>query len=132
MKLNCCLIIVLMLSFFSGLTMAEEKAKSAAPKPEYFRFYPDFVTNLKALANKPSYIQIRVEVMIANVADKKIMEVHEPLLRDRLIMLFNSKTKTDLSQYSGKKSHAKRSIKNDASHFKRRNWRTRGAKDFVY
>lgn len=68
---------------FSGESSNDAEVK-------YYRMYPDFVTNLASENDAKHYLQVRIETMTVGEKNLKLIELHEPLLRDKLILLFNN------------------------------------------
>lgn len=68
---------------FSGESSDDAEVK-------YYRMYPDFVTNLASENDTKHYLQVRIETMTVGEKNLKLIELHEPLLRDKLILLFNN------------------------------------------
>lgn len=74
---------------------------SSAEKSElqikYYRLYPDFITNLQA-QNRLSYVLVRVEVAAKGKKNIQLVKDNEALLRDKIILLLNGKTTTEVSR----------------------------------
>jgi len=74
---------------FLGCSMVARAGETANEQPtDYYRFTPDFITNLASGADQ-QYIKVRVEVKVEKPASLEDMKYHDPLLRDRLLRLFN-------------------------------------------
>lgn len=97
---------------FSCLLLTAAYAEDAAPEKEvdikdrYYRLYPDFVTNLKS-DDKPHYVQVRVEILTAGPDSVKLVQYHEPLIRDRLLMMFHKKVVEDFKKLKRRKAMLK-------------------------
>ncbi|BBS89250.1 flagellar basal body-associated FliL family protein [Aeromonas media] len=79
-------------------TFANEDAAadpaSAAVQPgfAYHALDPDIITNYLGDGKTLGYVRVTVELMAENAADLKLLEQHDPLIRDAIIRLIGSKT----------------------------------------
>ncbi|HDN9016923.1 TPA: flagellar basal body-associated protein FliL [Aeromonas salmonicida] len=66
----------------------------AAAKPgfSYHALDPDIITNYLSDGKTLGYIRVTVELMAENEGDLKLLEQHDPLIRDAIIRLMGSKT----------------------------------------
>ena len=66
----------------------------AAAKPgfSYHALDPDIITNYLSDGKTLGYIRVTVELMAENEADLKLLEQHDPLIRDTIIRLMGSKS----------------------------------------
>ncbi|MGL5326930.1 MAG: flagellar basal body-associated FliL family protein [Aeromonas sp.] len=66
----------------------------AAAKPgfSYHALDPDIITNYLSNGKTLGYIRVTVELMAENEADLKLLEQHDPLIRDAIIRLMGSKS----------------------------------------
>ncbi|WP_393937120.1 flagellar basal body-associated protein FliL [Aeromonas rivipollensis] len=73
---------------------ANEEAASAAVQPgfAYHALDPDIITNYLGDGKTLGYVRVTVELMAENAADLKLLEQHDPLIRDAIIRLIGSKT----------------------------------------
>lgn len=71
----------------------ENPATPAAPagKAEYLALDPPFVVNL-ADPGGDRYLQVEVQLMTRDPEAKKKIEAHQPIIRNRLLMLFSQQT----------------------------------------
>ncbi|WP_429129932.1 flagellar basal body-associated FliL family protein [Aeromonas media] len=67
---------------------------SAAVQPgfSYHALDPDIITNYLGDGKTLGYVRVTVELMAENAADLKLLEQHDPLIRDAIIRLIGSKT----------------------------------------
>ena len=67
---------------------------SAAVQPgfAYHALDPDIITNYLGDGKTLGYVRVTVELMAENSADLKLLEQHDPLIRDAIIRLIGSKT----------------------------------------
>ena len=94
--------ILLMLSLGSTLlnthAFANEEATadpaSSAVQPgfAYHALDPDIITNYLGDGKTLGYVRVTVELMAENAADLKLLEQHDPLIRDAIIRLIGGKT----------------------------------------
>jgi len=61
------------------------------PGFSYHGLTPDIITNYLSDSKTLGYVRITVELMVDNQADLKVLEQHDPLLRDAIIRLLGSK-----------------------------------------
>ncbi|MCW0507723.1 flagellar basal body-associated FliL family protein [Aeromonas piscicola] len=69
-----------------------EGAEAAKPGFLYHLLDPDIITNYLSDGKTLGYIRVTVELMAENEADLKLLEQHDPLIRDAIIRLMGSKT----------------------------------------
>ncbi|ENM5827631.1 MULTISPECIES: flagellar basal body-associated protein FliL [Vibrio] len=87
----------LMLSFASH---AEDPP--ATPQLAYFTLEPDLTTNFFTKGNKLGYIQVRIDIMVANAADLPVVEQHQPLIRDAVVELLGKQTEDTIKSLAGR------------------------------
>lgn len=93
-------LLVLPLSFpllsmpaFASEDAAADPASSAVqPGFAYHALDPDIITNYLGDGKTLGYVRVTVELMAENAADLKLLEQHDPLIRDAIIRLIGSKT----------------------------------------
>ena len=93
-------LLVLSLSFpllsmpaFASEDAAADPASSAVqPGFAYHALDPDIITNYLGDGKTLGYVRGTVELMAENAADLKLLEQHDPLIRDAIIRLIGSKT----------------------------------------
>ncbi|MGS3144798.1 flagellar basal body-associated protein FliL [Aeromonas sanarellii] len=93
-------LLVLFLSFpllsmpaFASEDAAADPASSAVqPGFAYHALDPDIITNYLGDGKTLGYVRVTVELMAENAADLKLLEQHDPLIRDAIIRLIGSKT----------------------------------------
>ena len=84
---------------FSASSFAEEKS---APKLAYFTLEPDLTTNFYTKGKKLGYIQVRLDIMVANSNDLAAIEHHQPLIRDAAIELLGKQNEETIKSLSGR------------------------------
>ncbi|EEX95488.1 flagellar basal body-associated protein FliL-like protein [Vibrio orientalis CIP 102891 = ATCC 33934] len=80
-------------------TFAEEES---TPKLAYFTLEPDLTTNFYTKGKKLGYIQVRIDIMVASEADLKIIELHQPLIRDAVIELLGKQSEDTITSLAGR------------------------------
>ncbi|EGU36174.1 flagellar basal body-associated protein FliL-like protein [Vibrio ichthyoenteri ATCC 700023] len=93
-------IFALLCLMFVMPTMAEEKA--GTPSLAYFTLEPDLTTNFYTKGNDLGYIQVRIDIMVANQADLPLIEKHQPLIRDAVIELLGKQTEETIKSLAGR------------------------------
>ena len=71
---------------------AEGAEAAAKPGFSYHALDPDIITNYLSDGKTLGYIRVTVELMATDAADLKLLEQHDPLIRDAIIRLMGSKT----------------------------------------
>ncbi len=70
---------------------AEGAEGATKPGFSYHALDPDIITNYLSDSKTLGYIRVTVELMAENEADLKLLEQHDPLIRDAIIRLIGSK-----------------------------------------
>lgn len=81
------------------------------PQLAYFTLEPDLTTNYFTKGKKLGYIQLRIEIMVANSADLPIVEKHQPLIRDTIVELLGKQTEDTIKSLSGREDLRKILVK---------------------
>ena len=84
---------------FSASSFAEEESE---PKLAYFTLEPDLPTNFYTKGKKLGYIQVRLDIMVANNKDLATIEHHQPLIRDAVIELLGKQNEETIKSLSGR------------------------------
>lgn len=71
---------------------AEGAEDAAKPGFSYHALDPDIITNYLSNGKTLGYVRVTVELMAENEADLKLLEQHDPLIRDTIIRLMGSKS----------------------------------------
>lgn len=85
--------------FISLPTFAQEES---APKLAYFTLEPDLTTNFYTKGKKLGYIQVRIDIMVASEADLKVIEQHQPLIRDAVVELLGKQSEDTITSLAGR------------------------------
>lgn len=93
------ILLVLLLSVGALQVRAADEEPAAegaegATKPgfAYHALDPDIITNYLSNGKTLGYVRVTVELMAENEADLKLLEQHDPLIRDAIIRLMGSKS----------------------------------------
>ncbi|MBL0519254.1 flagellar basal body-associated FliL family protein [Aeromonas caviae] len=82
---------------FANEEEATDPASSAVqPGFAYHALDPDIITNYLGDGKTLGYVRVTVELMATDAADLKLLEQHDPLIRDAIIRLIGSKTGTQI------------------------------------
>jgi flagellar FliL protein len=98
---------------------AEQDAKAAkveaAPKgpPIYVEFDPPFVVNFEA-RGMVRFLQISAQVMTRDPATAELVKIHDPVVRNDLLLLFASQTYELLSTREGKEELRRQALQSVA------------------
>lgn len=91
----------------------KEKGKSKKAKPKapalYVKYEPPFVVNFDA-KGVMRFLQISMEVMTRDVPTSEVIKLHEPKIRNNMLMLLGSQTYDTLSSMEGKEGLRKQAL----------------------
>ena len=82
-------------------THSSRKASAVRSPAQYYALEPAFVVNL-ADAESVRYLQAEVELVTRDANTRAAMELHEPAIRNRLLLLFGQQSSAQLGQRTGK------------------------------
>ncbi|MFM4650690.1 flagellar basal body-associated FliL family protein [Aeromonas bivalvium] len=85
----------LLLALLASPVWAADPAADAPAQQDgvaYHPMEPDIITNYLSEGKTLGYVRVTVELMADNHGDLKLLEVHDPLIRDAIIRLMGSKT----------------------------------------
>ncbi|MDE1225513.1 flagellar basal body-associated protein FliL [Vibrio aestuarianus] len=92
--------IIIAMSLLCALPCKAEE--EGVPKLAYFTLEPDLTTNFFTKGKKLGYIQVRIDVMVANSKDLPIVELHQPLIRDAVVELLGKQTEETIKSLAGR------------------------------
>ncbi|MBF9001929.1 MULTISPECIES: flagellar basal body-associated protein FliL [Vibrio] len=92
--------VILTLSLLAPFCASAEQEQP--PKLAYFTLEPDLTTNFYTKGKKLGYIQVRIDIMVANEADLPIVEKHQPLIRDAVVELLGEQSADTIKSLSGR------------------------------
>ncbi|RTZ13798.1 flagellar basal body-associated protein FliL [Vibrio aquaticus] len=84
------------------ITLPALAEDESAPKLAYFTLEPDLTTNFFTKGKKLGYIQVRIDIMVASEADLKVIEQHQPLIRDAVIELLGRQSEETITSLAGR------------------------------
>jgi flagellar protein FliL len=86
----------------------DKKAKVKAPAL-YVKYEPPFVVNFEA-KGVMRFLQISMEVMTRDAPTSEVIKLHEPKIRNNMLMLLGSQTYDTLSSLEGKEGLRKQAL----------------------
>lgn len=93
-------IFALLCLIFVMPAIAEEEAST--PSLAYFTLEPDLTTNFYTKGSDLGYIQVRIDIMVANQTDLPLIEKHQPLIRDAVIELLGQQSEETIKSLAGR------------------------------
>jgi flagellar FliL protein len=89
----------------------DKKGKKAEPKAPalYVKYEPPFVVNFEA-KGVMRFLQISMEVMTRDTPTSEVIKLHEPKIRNNMLMLLGSQTYDTLSSMEGKEGLRKQAL----------------------
>ncbi|MDE1515624.1 MAG: flagellar basal body-associated protein FliL [Vibrio sp.] len=94
--------IMLALSCMLSFASVAQQPSNTIPQLGYFTLEPDLTTNFFTKGNKLGYIQVRIDIMVANAADLPIIDRHQPLIRDAVVELLGKQTEDTIKSLAGR------------------------------
>ena len=93
-----------MLAF--GLLMAypTQATEENNPQLAYFTLEPDLTTNFYTKGQRLGYIQVRIDIMVANSMDLPLIELHQPLIRDAVVELLGKQSEDAIKSLAGREN----------------------------
>lgn len=79
------LIFIFCVSFLSSPVLAEEEVVNN--DYQYYSIEPDVITNYIKPGKKIGFIRITIELMVRSKGDYALLDMNDPLIRDRLITI---------------------------------------------
>ncbi len=95
------------------LFAADEQTKEpeSQEKPnadyQYFLLEPDIITNYSSSGKSMGYIRVTVELLVKSKLDFKLLEKHEPLIRDKIIEVLSSQ-QADVIKSTGQRENIRK------------------------
>jgi flagellar protein FliL len=95
----------------TGKSKKDKKGKKAEPKAPalYVKYEPPFVVNFDA-KGVMRFLQISMEVMTRDAPTSEVIKLHEPKIRNNMLMLLGSQTYDTLSSLEGKEGLRKQAL----------------------
>ena len=94
-----------------GKGKKDKKGKEAAPKLPaiYVEFQPPFVVNFDA-KGVMRFLQVSIQVMTRDHETSEMIKLHEPKIRNNMLLLLGSQTQDMISTTEGKEELRKKSL----------------------
>jgi flagellar protein FliL len=89
----------------------DKKGKKAEPKAPalYVKYEPPFVVNFDA-KGVMRFLQVSMEVMTRDAATSEVIKLHEPKIRNNMLMLLGSQTSETIGSVEGKEGLRKQAL----------------------
>ncbi|PJC84999.1 flagellar basal body-associated protein FliL [Vibrio sp. HA2012] len=88
---------------FSSRILAEDTpAELAGPQFAYFTLAPDLTTNFYTKGKKLGYLQVRIDLMVADATYISALEKHQPLIRDAIIEKIGEQPEDKIKNLAGR------------------------------
>ncbi|MDP2573061.1 flagellar basal body-associated protein FliL [Vibrio penaeicida] len=85
---------------FSAAGATEEE--KTGPQFAYYTLQPDLTTNFHTSGKKLGYLQVRIDIMVADATFVPLLEQHTPLIRDAVIDLLGKQSEDKVKSLSGR------------------------------
>ena len=92
-------LLLIMSPLFSPTVFAEE---DAAPRMGYFTLAPDLTTNFVTKGKKLGYIQVRVDILVADNRELPNLEHHNPQIRNALVEVLGQQPEQRIKSLAGR------------------------------
>ncbi|MUK49169.1 flagellar basal body-associated protein FliL [Aliivibrio fischeri] len=92
-------LLLIISQIFSPAIHAEEEV---APQMGYFTLAPDLTTNFVTTGKKLGYIQIRVDILVADNRDLPQLELHNPQIRNALVEVLGQQPEQRIKSLAGR------------------------------
>ncbi|MGR6832602.1 flagellar basal body-associated protein FliL [Aliivibrio wodanis] len=92
-------LLLIMSPLFSPAVFAEE---DAAPRMGYFTLAPDLTTNFVTAGKRLGYIQIRVDILVADNRELPNLEHHNPQIRNALVEVLGQQPEQRIKSLAGR------------------------------
>lgn len=63
---------------------------------QYFQLEPDIITNYLKPGKRIGYVRVTIELMVDSASDYAIVEIHDPLIRDRIISILGEQNESKI------------------------------------
>ena len=103
-----------LLSMVTASLSTAVSANDHQPVYIYFGLEPDIITNYTSETNKIGFISVSVEFMLADNDGLDIIEMHEPLIRDKIISLLGQQSPQHLRSLTGREE-IRKEIQNEVN-----------------
>lgn len=77
-------------------------AEDVTPQMGYFSLAPDLTTNFVTQGKKLGYIQVRVDILVADTVDLPLLESHTPQIRNALVEVLGQQSEQRIKSLAGR------------------------------
>ncbi|OCH14433.1 MULTISPECIES: flagellar basal body-associated protein FliL [unclassified Aliivibrio] len=92
-------LLLIISQLFSPAVLA---AEDSTPQMGYFTLAPDLTTNFVTKGKKLGYIQIRVDILVADSRDLPSLEHHNPQIRNSLVDVLGQQPEQRIKSLAGR------------------------------
>ncbi|WP_375321382.1 flagellar basal body-associated protein FliL [Aliivibrio logei] len=92
-------LLLIISQLFSPAVFAEE---DTAPQMGYFTLAPDLTTNFVTKGKKLGYIQVRVDILVADNRELPNLEHHNPQIRNALVEVLGQQPEQRIKSLAGR------------------------------
>ena len=92
-------LLLIISQLFSPAVLAEE---GGAPQMGYFTLAPDLTTNFVTKGKKLGYIQVRVDILVADNSELPSLEHHNPQIRNALVEVLGQQPEQRIKSLAGR------------------------------
>lgn len=78
------------------------RGRKTGPQFAYYTLQPDLTTNFHTSGKKLGYLQVRIDIMVADATFVPLLEQHTPLIRDAVIDLLGKQGEDKVKSLSGR------------------------------
>lgn len=94
--------LLLVLSAFFFPASAAEDQEPTAPAFAYYTLAPDLTTNIHTKGQRIGYLQVRIDLMVADNSYIPDLERHDPLIRDAIINMIGQQSEDKVKTLAGR------------------------------
>lgn len=109
-KVLFCLFYFTLLSPINIVSADEEATAEPVSDYQYFHLEPDIITNYMKPGKRLGFIRLGVDLMVKSPDNLAQVELHEPLIRDRIITILGELTETQIKSITEREIMRKRCL----------------------
>ncbi|MDN2664016.1 flagellar basal body-associated FliL family protein [Psychromonas sp. 14N.309.X.WAT.B.A12] len=102
-KVLFCVLSLVLLSPLN-FVVAEEESTQLTSDYQYFALDPDIITNYIKPGKRLGYIRVGIDLMVKSTKAFQEVELHEPLIRDRIITVLGEQNEQQIRSISERKA----------------------------
>jgi flagellar FliL protein len=110
LKQTLVLMVLVLSTTFSLSAFADEEEQNTGPTFAYYTLAPDLTTNVYTKGKQLSYLQVRIDLMVADNSYVTELEKHEPLIRDTIVEYIGQQTAEQVKTLAGREELRKQLI----------------------